>query len=118
MSEAKKKPNVLDRATAHYQSQLKTMKEYYVEEWDITIYWRATSSLAAEAEVVELTRANKSIEALVTSIINKARHEDGSLMFNKHDKAKLMKEVDPQVVLRISSVLNGGDPSVGEVEKN
>jgi hypothetical protein len=118
MSEVKKKPDVLKRATAHYQSQLKEMKSYYVEEWDTTIYFRNTSSLAQEAEVVELTRANKSIEALVVSIINKARFEDGSLMFNKHDKSTLMKEADPNVVLKLSSVLNGGDIPVGEIEKN
>lgn len=118
MSEAKKKPNVLERATAHYQSQLKEMKSYYVPEWDTTIYYRSTSTLAQEAEVVELTRANKSIEALVVSIINKARHEDGSKMFQKHDKNTLLKEADPNVVLKISSVLNGGDVPMGEVEKN
>ena len=119
MSEQKKSVSVLDKAKEHYQSQLKEMKSYYVEEWDETIYYRKTSSLAQEAEVVELTRANKSIEALVVSIINKARTEDGKLMFRKHDKEAMMREVDPSVILRISSVLNGGDAAtVEEVEKN
>lgn len=112
--------SVLDKATAHYQSQLKEMKSYYVEEWDTTIYYRSTSSLQAESEVVELTRKGKSIEALVVSIINKARDENGKHIFKKLDKDKLMREVDPQVVLRISSVLNGGDAetTVEDVEKN
>ena len=119
MSETKS-INVLDKAKAHYQAQLKEMKSYYVEEWDTTIYYRATSSLAQEAEVVELTRAKKSIEALVVSIINKARDENGKMLFSKHDRDAIMREVDPNVILRLSSVLNGGDAntSVEEVEKN
>jgi hypothetical protein len=120
MTNTPKKINVLKNATSHYQSQIAgDMQSFHVDEWDCDIHFRSTTTLAQEAEVVELTRANKTIEALVQSIINKARHEDGSMMFTKHDKAALMNEVDPSVVLKVANKINGGAlPSTGELEKN
>lgn len=120
MSEAKKKVNVLANATNHYKSRIAgEMNQYHVEEWDTTIYYRNVQSLAAESEVVELTKQGKSVEALVMTIINKARHEDGTMMFTKHDKATFLNEVDPSVVLKVANALNKGElPTVEDVEKN
>lgn len=119
MSEQSKKINAIEKAKGHYQSQIKEMRSFEVPEWDLTIYHRTITSLALEAEVVELARQNKTVEAMVVTIINKARNEDGSLMFNKHDKQTLMREVDPAVVLRIAEKINGGAlPSLEELEKN
>lgn len=115
------KPNVLKQATSHYQRQLAgDMKKVHVPEWDVDLYYRTVSSLRAESEVVELTRAGKSVEALVVSIINKARDQEGNLVFSKHDKATLMNEVDPQVILRVAGQMNGADdlPSIEDIEKN
>ena len=115
----KKQVNVLANATKHYQSQISSMNSFEVPEWNVTIYHRQVTSLAQEAEVIELARQNKTVEAMVTTIINKARHEDGSKMFTKHDKAVLMNEVDPTVVLRIAEKINGGAmPKLEELEKN
>ena len=85
MSEQKQKTNVLGNATKHYQSQIKNMSSFEVPEWETTIYYRPVTTLAQEAQVVELARQNKTVEAMVLTIINKARHEDGSLMFPSHD---------------------------------
>lgn len=118
MSE-EKKTSVLDRATKHYAAQIKSMNSFEVPEWDTVIYYRPVSSLAQEAQVIELTRQNKTVEALVLTILNKARNEDGSLMFSKHDKNALMNEADPVVVLRIAEQINGGGlPKQEEIEKN
>ena len=115
-----KKLSVLDKATSHYKAQISgTMKSFYVEEWDETIYYRSIQSLKAESEVVELTKQGKSVEALVMTIINKARDEQGNLMFSKHDKNTFLNEVDPSVILKIANAINGGDlPKLEEVEKN
>ena len=120
MTEEKKKVNVLKNATAHYKSQISgSMASFDVPEWDTKIYYRTVQSLRAESEVVELTKSGKSTESLVMSIINKARDEDGKLMFTKHDKATFMNEVDPNVIIRVAAKINGGDlPEVGEIEKN
>lgn len=117
MSEQKK--SVLERATAHYQDRIKNMASFEVEEWGVTIYHRPVSTLAQEAEVIELARRNKTTEAMVVTIINKARDENGKAMFSKHDKAALMNEVDPAVILKIAERINGGAmPNVEELEKN
>lgn len=120
MTEQKKTVNVLSNATKHYKAQIAgDMNNFEVPEWDTTIYYRTVTNLKAETEIVELSRQGKSTEALVMSIINKARKEDGSLMFSKHDKDTFMNEVDPKVVLRVASKLNGDPlPQVSEVAKN
>ena len=119
MSEEKKKTSVLDKAKGHYQAQIKEMNSFEVPEWETTIYFRKVTNLAQEAEVVELTRRNKTVEAMVTTIVNKARDEDGKPIFTKHDKATLLNEVDPAVILRIAEKINGGAlPKVEELEKN
>ena len=119
MSEQKKKVSVLDNATKHYQNQIKEMVDFAVPEWNCRIYHRTVTTLAQESEVIELARQNKTVEAMVTTIINKARHEDGTKMFSKHDKSALMNEVDPAVVLRVAEQINGGAlPKLEELEKN
>ena len=118
MSEANK-INVLQNATAHYQNRIKEMNSFDVPEWGCKIYYRPVTTLAQESQVIELARQNKTVEAMVVTIINKARHEDGKAMFTKHDKAALLNEVDPNVVLRIAEQINGGKlPTVEEIEKN
>lgn len=119
MSETTKKPNVLENATKHYANRIKEMKSFSVPEWDTTIYFRPVTTLAQESQVVELAKAGKTVEAMVVTIINKARHEDGTPMFTKHDKSALLNEVDPNVVLRIAEQINGGGlPKMEELEKN
>ena len=123
MSETKKKPSVLQNATAHYKRQISgAMKSFHVPEWDCDIYYRPVQTLRAEAEVVELTKQGKTVEALVMTIINKARDEEGNPLFTKHDKASFMNEIDPAVILRVATQINGASeedlPSVEELEKN
>tara|TARA_R110000868_G_scaffold123968_2_gene327924 strand:- start:1383 stop:1742 length:360 start_codon:yes stop_codon:yes gene_type:complete len=115
-----KKITVLEKATSHYKLQISgEMKNFQIPEWDTTIYYRSVQSLRSEAEVVELTKQGKSVEALVVAILNKARHEDGTLMFSKHDKAVFLNEVDPAVILKVASALNGVEmPRIEDVEKN
>lgn len=55
----------------------------------------------------------------MVSIINKARDEEGNLLFSKHDKSTFLNEVDPNVILNVASKINGGDlPTIEEIEKN
>lgn len=119
MSEQIIKPSVIGKATEHYQNRIKEMSSFEVPEWNTTIYFRSTTTLAQESQVIELARQNKTVEAMVLTIMNKARHEDGTIMFSKHDKAALLNEVDPAVVLRIAEKINGGAlPKLEDLEKN
>lgn len=112
--------SAIQKATSHYKNQITgNLEKFHVEEWDLDIYYRNTQSLKAEAEVVELSRQGKTVEALVMSIINKARDADGKLIFSKHDKAVFMNEVDPQVVLKVANKINNVNmPGMEDIEKN
>lgn len=120
MTEKKTPINAIQKATAHYKTQIGgELKSFHVDAWDLTIYYRMVTSLRAESDVVALSQQGKTVEALVMSIINKARDENGKLMFSKHDKDTFMNEVDPQVVLWVANKLNRVEiPGMEEVEKN
>lgn len=113
---------VLDKATAHFRNQISgEMKMIEVPEWETKIYFKSTTNLREEGKILELTQQGKTVEALVESLIIKARHEDGSKMFGLADKSVLMMEVDPKVLVRVVGEMNSVSPDeldIGAVEKN
>jgi len=111
---------ILEKATAHYRSKLDgSLLSLEVPEWDTIVYYRPTTTLKEESTVLKLQQEGKTIEALVQSIIVKARNEDGSKMFSNADRVTMMNEVDPQVIIRIATTLNGVDEdSLEDIEKN
>jgi hypothetical protein len=114
------KLSAIQRAQKHFQGKLAgALKEHYVEEWDMTVFYREISNLKQEAKIVELATQGKNVEALVQTVLDKALDKEGKPLFQQADRAALMNEADPAVVLKLSRVLNGSDlPSVGEIEKN
>lgn len=111
---------VLDNATKHFRSKLDgTLESIVVPEWDTTVYFYPTSPLREESQILRLQQEGKSVEALVMSLIIKARNADGSKMFTPADKVTLMNEVDPKVIIRVAGAINGVDTeSLDDVEKN
>jgi hypothetical protein len=113
---------VLDRATAHFRNKISgAMRKVNVPEWECDIYFKEATSLKEEGRVLELSQQGKTIEALVESLVVKARNEDNTKMFSMPDKITLMNEVDPQVLIRVIGEMNqvnmeGLDAS--SVEKN
>jgi hypothetical protein len=114
---------ILDNATSHFRSQLSgELKSIVVPEWgDSKIYFKSVINLREQSKLVELSSQNKQVEALVESLIIKARNEDGTKMFNVADKATLMNEVDPTVLIRVVSEINNAndeEQDLGKIEKN
>ena len=98
---------ITEKIAKHYQSSISgALKKYHVKEWDTDIYYRTTYPLKDEAKVLELQAQGKTIEALVESIITKARDKDGQRLFVDADKVKLMNEADPLVVVRVATTIN------------
>lgn len=120
MTEKTDKLSAIQRAQKHFQNKLAgELKSHYVEEWDMTVYYRQLSNLKQEAKIVELASAGKSVEALVQTVLDKSLDKDGKPLFQQADRAALMNEADPAVVLKLSRILNGSDlPDTGEIEKN
>jgi hypothetical protein len=113
---------VLDKATSHFRAKIsQEMKKVHVPEWDVDIYFKPTLTLREQGKLVELASAGKQVEALVESLIVKARNEDGTKMFNMVDKVTLMNEVDPNVIIRVVgeiNEMNGEDADLETTEKN
>jgi hypothetical protein len=113
---------VLDKATAHFRNRISgAMRKIHVPEWECDIYYKEASNLRDEGKILELNQQGKTVEALVESLIVKARNEDGTKMFNMPDKVILMNEVDPAVLIRVISEINQvnmEDFEAGQAEKN
>lgn len=110
---------ILEKATAHFRNKISgDMRKIHCEEWACDIYVRNSSTLREESKVLELSQQGKTVEALVESILVKCRNADGTKMFNVADKAVLMNEVDPQVLIRIAGEINGVQDSIEDAEKN
>lgn len=112
---------VLEKATGHFRSKLTApMSKIRVDEWDCDIWFKSVNTLKEESRLVELAQQGKTIEALVETLIIKARNEDGSKMFNNMDKVVFLNEIDPNIVIRIVSEMNtiSAVPPMDELEKN
>jgi len=120
MTEEVKKKSAIDMVKKHFQGKVAgQLNKHHVEDWGMDVYFRSTTTLKQEAKIVELSSQGKTVEALVEAIIAKALDEEGKPLFSQYDKAALMNEADPTVVLGLSRVLNGSDlPTVEEAEKN
>lgn len=113
---------VLDKATSHFRSKISgEMKKIHVPEWECDIYFKPTMTLKEQGKLVELASAGKQVEALVESLIVKARNQDGTKMFAMPDKITLLNEVDPSVIIRVVGEINEAneeEASLENVEKN
>lgn len=99
---------LIDKATAHFKEVLAEGLKgpIHVPEWDVDIYYKPSTTLAEEAKVVELTQKGKSTEALVITLIMRARDKDGNPLFDIADQYKLMRGVDPKVILKVVTQFN------------
>jgi hypothetical protein len=113
---------VIDKATAHFRNQISgEMKSVTVPEWgDSKIFWKSSTTLRDEGKILELSQAGKTVEALVESLILRARNEDGTKMFTFADKMVFLNEVDPKVLIRVVGEMNNvsEDLNGDAVEKN
>jgi hypothetical protein len=113
---------VLDTATGHFRSKISgEMKFVEVPEWETKIYFKNSVTLKEQSKLIELSSQGKTVEALVESLITKARNEDGSKMFSPMDKVVFMNEVDPDVIIRVVGEISSASAealTLDEVEKN
>jgi len=120
MTDSERKRSAIDIATGHFKDKLggKLLK-YHSEDWGMDIYYKATASLAVENKIMSLQQQNKTAEALVESVISKALDENGEKLFKPTDRAEFLHSVDPQVIIKVATVLNNANAeTVEEIEKN
>jgi len=99
--------DVMKKITKHYESLVtKELEKLHVPEWDMDIYYRTTSSFADEKKMIAHQGKGEIVEALVQSVISKARDKDGKKIFSEAHKEQLMNEADPKVITRVAMHLN------------
>lgn len=111
----------LEAATQHFRNKIGgEMQKVEVPEWDLTVYFKPSATLREQSKVIELSQQGKTTEALVETLIQRARNEDGTKMFAPADKQVFMNEVDPEVMIRVAGEINGvsEDETMEEAEKN
>lgn len=111
----------LNKITAHFRNKIAgEMKKLAVEEWGMDIYYKTTATLQEQSKIIELAQKGSTVEALVETLIMKARDKDGNKIFKSADKTVLMNEADPDVLIRVvgqlNSVIDMETPE--QVEKN
>ena len=113
---------ILETATGHFRSQLGgAMSKITVDEWGMDIYFKTITTLKEQSKLVELAGSNKTVEALVESLIIRGRNAEGKRLFTSADKVTFMNEVDPTVLIRVVSEMNEAIESVEkatDIEKN
>lgn len=99
--------DITKNITNHYQRVIGgDLEKMHIEEWDMDIYYRKTNTFQDEAKVIDLQAKGKIVEALVESVIQKARDKDGKKLFQPAHKTTLMNEADPAVVTKIATAIN------------
>lgn len=107
--------SVLNKAKEHYSSQLTgELKSVEVPEWDTTVYFKTTTNFASQQKILQLSQEGKVVEALVETLIVKALDAEGKRIFKMADRDVLMREVDPEIILKVCTAINKveGDDSV------
>ena len=106
-TENKTNVNVLDNAKNHFKGALaQELVSIKVEEWDTTIWFKAATTFAAEQKIIELHQKGNLVEALVETLLVKSLTADGKKMFSNADKIVLMRQVDPDVIIKVVSAMN------------
>jgi|AntAceMinimDraft_5_1070358.scaffolds.fasta_scaffold132724_2 hypothetical protein len=111
--------SVLDKAKKHYTNIINQEPiKVEVPEWDSTLYAKPSISLAKLGEIMELSNAGKSAEAMALTLIYRLIDEEGNPVFRKAEKNELLRSVDPDVLSRIITTISDNTPSDEDVAKN
>lgn len=112
--------STIQKIAKHYHRQIGgELQKLNVPEWDMDIYYRPTYSFQDESKIIELQTQGKVVDALVKSLVIKARDKDGKRIFTDADEINLMNEADPTVITRVCAVINNASikPDPKELEK-
>ena len=99
--------SVLNKATGHFKEKLSgEMKSIDVPEWETTIYYKSVSTFVQQQKVIELHSKGKMVDALIETLIGRSLDENGKKIFGHGDRDVLMREVDPNIIIRVCTAIN------------
>jgi hypothetical protein len=103
----KENSSVLGNAKNHFKSALaQELVKIEVPEWETVIHFKAATTFASEQKIIELHQKGNLVEALVETLVSKSLTAEGTKMFTQADRIVLMRQVDPDVIIKIVSAMN------------
>ena len=70
--------------------------------------FRTATTFATEKKILDLHSKGEMVEALVETLLHKALDKDGNRVFTNADKVVMMREVDPEIIIRVVSEMQSG----------
>lgn len=100
-----------------------TLVEIPVPEWGISVYFWADMTLAERREIFLFAKQDGEntildLEAMAVTMQVRARDKEGKRLFNRVERKDLMNEYDPDVLVRIVTLMNAGGVTLEDAEKN
>ncbi len=106
---------LIETAIAHFSN--KSIRSMEVPEWGVTVYAK-NLTLDDKAKIYARSDGN-SAEYVIYGVIFGLMDSQGEQVFTLEDKTALKKQVDPEIVSRLSNfVFNNEGKSEAEREKN
>ena len=106
-----------DVAKAKFKEKLAEIGQFYVEEWDTTVYFKPMTM--KEMGVMEDGRiSSNSPEIVVDNVIARARDEDMNPLFKKVERLELLHEYNPDTLADISIAMTKWDVELKESAGN
>lgn len=111
--------SILDNAVAHFKEKRGELRCVEVPEWGGKVYYYPAMNLQEKREIFKYFSGESiDLEGLAMALVIRARDEDGSLMFARPDRLKLMREVDSDVLSRVVNEMGMGIQTLPDAEKN
>ena len=112
---------VLNKAKEHFKEIANQGTAHIdIPELGTVVYWNIGGlNFAQQSKVIELQQSGKSAEALVEMMIMRAQDSEGKRMLLLAEKTEIMREVDPNVILKVVTAMGDSDTELdGDPVKN
>mgnify|MGYP001200103553 FL=1 len=103
----------IEKAKSHFD--LQDIQSYYVEEWDLKIFWKPLT-LGETAKLFKVSKED-SLTMMAMVLIYKALDEEGNKIFSIDDKPALLNNVDRNVLVKVAQLMTGED-TLEDTKKN
>ena len=117
--------NILTNAKSHFSAKLDGgLLSIDVPEWGEddkpAIIWFKSSLSLLERDPIYQLMSKGTMEAFAEALMIRALSEDGKRIFKKVEKGALMRQVDPDVIMRVINEITEASQSatLEEAEKN
>lgn len=115
-----KEEKIIERIKSHFDAKETKMIE--VPEWgddDQPLYIYATPMTLAQKNRLYKMAKDDDLGLMVEALIMKAKDKEGNALFTRGDKPDLMRNCDPDILIRVAnSIIGESDDDLGEIKKN